>query len=50
MQERFYVGLPTFSLAPQWYPHFFNSRIATDQKLKMTKFIKRKAQESGSVS
>jgi len=25
-----YVGPPTFFLAPQWPPHFLNSRIATD--------------------
>jgi len=42
MQDRFDVGLPTFSLALQRYPHFFNSRIATDQEIKMTKFIRRK--------
>jgi len=29
MQDDLYVGPPTFSLAPQWPPHFFDSRIAT---------------------
>jgi len=29
MQDDIYVDPPTFSLAPQWPPHFLNSRIAT---------------------
>ena len=34
VQERHlqYIGRPTFSLAPQWRPHFFHSRIATDSQ------------------
>jgi len=31
MQDRYLCCPPTFSLAPQWPPHFFHSRIATVQ-------------------
>jgi len=29
MQDRYLCCPPAFSLAPQWLPHFFHSRIAT---------------------